>query len=67
MKQIASYCSNLIRLTFTGINFRGLFQPRNSKDFMGIYFRGWDFFKSSAIFADQILVMFLFQNGKMKG
>ena len=63
--------STLIGLTFAGINFRGLLQPRNSKDFAGIYFRGWDFFKNFAIFADQILVMFFFffflQNGKMKG
>ena len=57
----------LTRLTFAGINFRGLLQPRNSKDFAGIYFRGWDFFKIFAIFADQILVMFFFQDGKMKG
>ena len=54
-------------LNFAGINFRGLLQPRNSNDFAGIYFRGWDFFKNFAIFADQILVMFFLQNGKMKG
>ena len=54
-------------LNFAGINFRGLLQPRNSNDFTGIYFRGWDFFKNFAIFADQILVMFFLQNGKMKG
>ena len=57
----------LIGLTFAGINFCGLLQPRNSKDFAGIYFRGWDFFKNFEIFADQILVMFFFfSNGKMK-
>ena len=50
----------LIGLTFAGINFCGLLQPRNSKDFAGIYFRGWDFFKNFEIFADQILVMFFF-------
>ena len=58
--------NTLIGLTFAGINFRGLLQPRNSKDFARIYFRGWDFFKNFSIFADQILVMFFFQNGKMK-
>ena len=66
--QLVEHSDNtLIGLTFAGINFRGLLQPRNSKDFAGIYFRGWDFFKNFAIFADQILVMFFFQNGKMKG
>ena len=57
----------LIGLNFAGIDFRGLLQLRNSKDFVAIYFRGWDFFKNFAIFADQILVMFFLQNGKMKG
>ena len=57
----------LIGLTFAGINFRELLQPRNYKDFAGIYFRSWDFSKNFAIFEDQILVMFFFQNGKMKG
>ena len=59
--QLVEHSDNtLIGLTFAGINFRGLLQPRNSKDFAGIYFRGWDFFKNFAIFADQILVMFFF-------
>ena len=39
----------------------------NSKHFTMIYFRSWDFFKNFAIFADQILVMIFFQNGKMTG
>ena len=54
----------LIGLTFAGINFRGLLQPRNSKDFAGIYFRGWDFFKN---FGSDTSYVFFFQNGKMKG
>ena len=50
----------LIGLTFAGINFCRLLEKRNSKDFTGIYFRGWDFFRNVAIFVDQILVMFFF-------
>ena len=45
----------LIGLAFTGINF-----CRSLQLF-------WDFFKNFSIFADQILVIFFFQNGKMKG
>ena len=59
-KQWKKNISTLIGLTFAGINFRGLLQSRNSKDFEGIYFRGWDFFKNCAIFVDQILVTFFF-------
>ena len=42
----------LIGLTFAGINFRGLLQPRNSKDFAGIYFRGSD--TSYVFFSEQL-------------
>ena len=42
-------------------------KEKNSKDFAGIYFRCQDFSKNFAIFVDQILVMFVFQNGTVKG
>ena len=67
--------TNLIRLTFAGINFRGLLHPQNSKDFAGIYFRRWDFQNlrdfpgsdTSYVFFLFFFVLFFFRNGKMKG